>query len=80
MFDAYDDWGRDAKIILSHIKDPSRWMMHAVDPPLEHYVKEKVVLIGDAVSGLNPIIWQSHLKDVSRRPMPWFRTLVLGWE
>lgn len=55
MFDAYDDWGHDAKIILSHIKDPSRWMMHVVDPPLEHYVKEKVVLVGDAVSDISSI-------------------------
>ena len=49
MFDAYEDWGLDAKIILSHIKEPSKWAMHVVEP-LEHYVKEKVVLIGDAVS------------------------------
>jgi salicylate hydroxylase len=56
MFDAYDDWGKDIKIILSHIKDPSRWMMHVVDPPLEHYVKENVVLVGDAVSGLKATV------------------------
>lgn len=49
MFDAYEDWGLDAKIILSHIKEPSKWAMHVVEP-LENYVKDKVVLIGDAVS------------------------------
>ncbi|KAF6754328.1 salicylate hydroxylase [Ephemerocybe angulata] len=54
MFDAYEDWGHDIKTILSHIKDPSRWCMHAVDPPLEHYVKDKVVLVGDAAHAMVP--------------------------
>lgn len=49
LFEAYADWGRDIQIILSHIKDPSRWSLHAVSPSLDSYVKEKVVLIGDAV-------------------------------
>ena len=48
MFDAYGDWGNDIKTVLSHIKEPSKWSMHVADP-LEHYVKERVVLVGDAV-------------------------------
>lgn len=54
LFEAYADWGRDIQIILSHIKDPSRWSLHAVSPSLDSYVKEKVVLIGDAAHAMVP--------------------------
>jgi len=53
MIDAYGDWGRDIKLVLSHIKDPSKWSLHVVDP-LEHYVKDKVVLVGDAAHAMVP--------------------------
>jgi salicylate hydroxylase len=47
---AYEDWGDDIKIIMKHIQNPSKWHMHVVHPPLEHYVRDRVVLVGDAVS------------------------------
>ena len=50
MIDKYSGWGNDAKIILQHIKQPSRWAMHTVYPPLETFVNGRIVLVGDAVS------------------------------
>ncbi|KAF8831977.1 hypothetical protein HHX47_DHR1001215 [Lentinula edodes] len=41
------DWGHDPKIILDHLKNPSKWSIHALDP-LQNYVRDKVVLVGDA--------------------------------
>ena len=50
MLDAYqDNWGRDATDILRQLTKPSRWTLHAMYPPLDSYVKGKIVLIGDAV-------------------------------
>ncbi len=50
MLDAYqDDWGRDATGILRQLTKPSRWTLHAMYPPLDSYVRGKIVLIGDAV-------------------------------
>ena len=52
VIDAYPGWGNDAKIILQHLKEPNRWAMHTLYPPLETFVNinEKIVLVGDAVS------------------------------
>lgn len=46
----YEGWGPDVMILLNHITKPSRWSIHSVDPPLESFVHQKVVLVGDAVS------------------------------
>ena len=50
LIDEYSGWGNDAKIILQHIKQPSRWSIHTVYPPLETFVNGKIALVGDAVS------------------------------
>jgi salicylate hydroxylase len=49
VIDGYPGWGNDAKIILQHIKEPGRWAIHTLYPPLETFVNGKIVLIGDAV-------------------------------
>ena len=48
--DAFKDWGNDARRILTYVTTPSRYSIHTVDPPLESYVKDRVVIVGDAVS------------------------------
>ncbi|KAJ3869315.1 FAD/NAD-P-binding domain-containing protein [Lentinula novae-zelandiae] len=47
------DWGHDPKIILDHLKNPSKWSIHALDP-LQNYVRDKVVLVGDASHAMLP--------------------------
>ena len=49
LIDGYPGWGNDSKIILQYIKEPSRWAIHTLYPPLETFVNEKIVLVGDAV-------------------------------
>lgn len=49
VIDGYPGWGNDAKIILQHLNDPSRWAIHTLYPPLETFVNGKIVLVGDAV-------------------------------
>jgi len=50
VLQAFEGWGKDITSILQHVKEPSRWAIHTVYPPLESYVRGRVVLIGDAVS------------------------------
>ncbi|KZV60116.1 FAD/NAD(P)-binding domain-containing protein [Peniophora sp. CONT] len=38
MLDAFSDFGHDARIILEQLKEPSKWTMHGLYPPLESYV------------------------------------------
>ena len=52
VIDGYPGWGNDAKIIVQHLKEPSRWAIHTLYPPLKTFVNGKIVLIGDAVSNL----------------------------
>ena len=58
VIDKYLGWGNDAKIILQHIKTPSRWAIHTLYPPLETFVNGKIVLVGDAVSKLSHTLEQ----------------------
>ena len=40
----------DTKKLLRAIINPTKWFLHAVHPPLDTFVKDKVALVGDAVS------------------------------
>ena len=51
--DGYPGWGNDAEIILQHLKEPSRWAIHTLYPPLKTFVNEKIVLVGDAVGNVS---------------------------
>ncbi|KAJ4485696.1 salicylate hydroxylase [Lentinula aciculospora] len=52
--DSCKDWGHDPMIILDHLKNPSKWSIHALDPPLRSYVRDNVVLVGDASHAMLP--------------------------
>jgi len=54
VIDGYPGCGNDAKIILQHLKEPRRWAIHTVYPPVETYVNGKIVLVGDAAHGMLP--------------------------
>ncbi|KAF4620967.1 hypothetical protein D9613_001259 [Agrocybe pediades] len=54
VVDGYSDWEGDGKIIASHLENPSRWSIHTLYPPLESFVKDRVVLVGDAAHGMLP--------------------------
>ena len=58
---AFKDWGNDPRKILSYVTNPSRYSIHTVDPPLESYVKDRVVVVGDAVS------YSARILEVQRR-------------
>lgn len=49
LLDKYKGWGPDMMTILQHLNNPSKWSIHAVDPPLQSFTHQKIVLVGDAV-------------------------------
>ena len=54
LIDRYPGWGDDSKIILQHLKEPSRWAINTLYPPLETFINTsgKIVLVGDAVGNV----------------------------
>ncbi|KAJ3830353.1 hypothetical protein F5880DRAFT_1516069 [Lentinula raphanica] len=48
------DWGHDPMIIVNHLTNSNKWSIHALDPPLPSYVRDKVVLVGDAAHAMLP--------------------------
>ncbi|KAF9469670.1 FAD/NAD(P)-binding domain-containing protein [Collybia nuda] len=54
LLDEYAGWGNDARIILGHIQQPSKWYIHYLDPPLSSYIHQRIVLIGDAAHAMAP--------------------------
>ncbi|KAI0318092.1 FAD/NAD-P-binding domain-containing protein [Amylostereum chailletii] len=54
LLDQYAGWGEDPLIMLKCIVRPSRWSVHGIYPPLNTYVKNNVVLLGDAAHGMLP--------------------------
>lgn len=45
----FEGWGPDVRILLEHMPKPTKWSIHGLDPPLESYVHQRVVLVGDSV-------------------------------
>ncbi|KAF4611487.1 hypothetical protein D9613_004134 [Agrocybe pediades] len=54
VIDGYSDWEGDGKIIAHHLENPSRWSIHTLYPPLKSFVKDRVVLVGDAAHAMLP--------------------------
>ncbi|KAG6873833.1 hypothetical protein C0995_010445 [Termitomyces sp. Mi166 len=50
----YSGLGEDANIILKEMRNPSKWYLHFLHPPLSSYVRQRVVLVGDALLSNNP--------------------------
>lgn len=50
----FESWGQDPMIILDHLKNPSKWYIHALEP-LESYVRDKVVLGMPSVSPIQTL-------------------------
>ncbi|KAG6862528.1 hypothetical protein C0995_000076 [Termitomyces sp. Mi166 len=46
--------GEDVNIILQEMKNPSKWYLHFLHPPLSSYVRQRVVLVGDAAHAMLP--------------------------
>ncbi|TFK41951.1 salicylate hydroxylase [Crucibulum laeve] len=54
LVDQFEGWGNDAMTILRHMKQPSKWHIHAVNPTLPSFIRENIVLAGDAAHGMLP--------------------------
>jgi len=50
----YEGWGPQVQDILKNITRPSKWTLYALQPPLETFVRENVVLVGDAAHAMLP--------------------------
>ncbi|KAJ7168315.1 FAD/NAD-P-binding domain-containing protein [Mycena crocata] len=53
LLDVYEGWGQDVMVMLNHLKNPSKWFIHALTP-LETFTRGKIVLAGDAAHAMTP--------------------------
>ncbi|MES3677389.1 salicylate 1-monooxygenase [Halomonas elongata] len=53
MFDDFTGWGAASRAILGCIDHPTRWALHEL-PELPRYVRERVVIVGDAAHAMLP--------------------------
>ncbi|KAF8913251.1 FAD/NAD(P)-binding domain-containing protein [Gymnopilus junonius] len=54
LLECYQGWGPDVVTILKSIKNPSRWSIHTLYPPLPTFVSGRIALVGDAAHGMTP--------------------------
>ena len=75
VIDGYPEWGNDAKIILQHLQQPSRWSIHTLYPPLKTFVNGNIVLVGDAVSNVGQAFKQGSdfSSGTCNATIPWRR-------
>ncbi|KAJ7118762.1 salicylate hydroxylase [Mycena epipterygia] len=53
LLDEFKGWGPDVMILLNHMKNPSKWSIHALTP-LETFIRDKIALVGDAAHAMPP--------------------------
>ena len=51
-----EEWNDQLHIIIKHMGNPSVWALHYTYPPLKHYVRDGVVLVGYAVRYQNAVL------------------------
>ena len=49
LLDEYSDFGIEVTAPMSCLKDPGKWLINVVHPPLKSYVKGTIAVLGDAV-------------------------------
>jgi len=54
MMRDYDGWGPQVQDILHNIKNPSKWTLYALQPELTTFVRQNIVLVGDAAHAMLP--------------------------
>lgn len=54
VLEKFSDCGPDVKKLLSLIETCNKWCIHAIDPPLDYFVKGQVALAGDSAHGMCP--------------------------
>ncbi|KAJ7611592.1 FAD/NAD-P-binding domain-containing protein [Roridomyces roridus] len=53
LLDEYAGWGPDVRIMLNHMKTPSKWFIHALKP-LDTFIRGRIALVGDAAHSMCP--------------------------
>ena len=53
LLEQFSGWGPDVQAMMKCLEKPSKWYIHGIYPPMQTYVKNKIALIGDAVSLLS---------------------------
>ena len=59
VLNAYEGWGPEVTNLLGCMEKPTKWSINVVYPPIppEKWVKDRVAVLGDAVSGSYSSIW-----------------------
>lgn len=54
LVNCFSDFSVDIRALLSCIREPSAWAIHAVHPPRDAFVRRRVALLGDAAHAMPP--------------------------
>ncbi|KAF8530028.1 hypothetical protein BU17DRAFT_78550 [Hysterangium stoloniferum] len=54
MLEHFVGWGKHVLDLLANIKKPTKWVLHALDQPLDSYIRGKIVLVGDSAHSMQP--------------------------